>query len=251
MLKIDNLTVAINKQMVLDDICLCISSGTTHVLMGHNGSGKSSLAAACMGHPSYVLKKGIINFDGNNITDWGPDKRARAGLFLAAQQQHGIPGLQVFQFVKEVIRLLHGTQQDVAEIYDDMCDYMDLLGIDQRFAYRYLHDGFSGGEKKRFELLQLLMFKPKLAILDEIDSGLDIDGQLAVIDALKLVKEQAPDTALLLISHQPQMVAKLSDVAVHILSDGKLVYQGTSDILPIIEKKGYHGIGAKSLEEQL
>lgn len=239
MLIIKQLTASINQIEVLENIDLNIQEQEIHVLMGKNGSGKSSLAHVLMGHPAYYITHGSILFHGQDIIDLSPDKRAHQGLFLAAQYQHGIPGVHVFTFIKEAIRALHGVQHEVDEVYDQMCEYMDLLGIDQSFAYRNVHDGFSGGEKKRFELLQLLMFKPKLAILDEIDSGLDIDGQKMVIEALALVKEQSPNTAFLIISHHPEFIKKLPTYTAHLMCQGTLTCSGDTHLVSELETKGY------------
>lgn len=239
MLSIKQLTASINQIEVLKNIDLTMREQEIHILMGQNGSGKSSLAHVLMGHPAYQVIEGSITFQEQEITQLSPDKRSHAGMFLAAQYQHGIPGIQVFTFIKEALRALQGTQQDIDEIYDQMCDYMDLLGIDQSFAYRNVHDGFSGGEKKRFELLQLLMFKPKLAILDEIDSGLDLDGQKMVLEALALVKEQSPHTIFLVISHHPEFIKKIPMHTVHLMHQGTLKCSGDMQLVTQLETKGY------------
>lgn len=239
MLSIAHLAVRIDEHTVLDNINLDVDAGTVHVLMGPNGSGKSSLAYALMGHPRYVISRGSLIFNGEDITHLSPDKRAQHGLFLAAQHQFGLSGVQVFDFLRQASRALHGVEQEVDELYDAMCDYMDLLGLDQSFAYRSVHEGFSGGEKKRFELLQVLLFKPRMVILDEIDSGLDLDGQKMIIEALAMIQEQVPHTAFLIISHNPHFIKHLQPQAIHIMKKGVLIKSGNKDVLDILHVGGY------------
>ncbi|MEX0940457.1 MAG: Fe-S cluster assembly ATPase SufC [Candidatus Babeliales bacterium] len=239
-LEIKNLQVAVEDTIIINDFNLEISAGELHVLMGPNGSGKSTLALTLMGHPRYQVKKGLIALNSQEITHISPDKRAKAGLFLSFQQPQEIPGVQVFNFLKEARRAITGNNEGVDEIYDELCDYMDLLGIDQRFAYRNLNDGFSGGEKKRFELLQLLMLKPKLVILDEIDSGLDIDALKSVAEGIQLAQEQNPDLSILLITHYQRILKHIKTPDyVHILQKGTLQQSGNYQLIEAIEQGGY------------
>jgi Fe-S cluster assembly ATP-binding protein len=240
MLLISNLTVSVDEKTIVHSIDLSINTHQVHALMGPNGSGKSTLALTLMGHPHYQVDHGVILFDAQDITHLSPDKRARAGLFLSFQQPPPLAGVQVFTFFKEACRALRGNAVDSADLYEELCDYMDLLGIDQHFIQRNIHEGFSGGEKKRFELLQLLMFKPKLAILDELDSGLDVDGLKLLGRGLQLAQEQTPDLSLLIITHYQRVLDYIRPTDVHVMSEGKLIAHGDYTLVATIEKQGYH-----------
>lgn len=242
MLKISNLQVSIEEKLVIKGLDFAIKPGTTHALMGPNGSGKSTLANTLMGHPRYQVTKGSIHFNDQDITAITPDKRAKAGLFLAFQYPQEVPGVQVFTFLKEARQALTSKDCAIDEFYDELCKTLDQLGIDESFAYRNLNEGFSGGEKKRFELLQLLMLKPKLAILDEIDSGLDVDALKMVAKGLQIAREQNPDLSILLITHYQRILDYVVPDYVHIMQDGNIIQSGDASLAHIIDKQGYDGI---------
>lgn len=226
LLTIKNLTVSIEDQEIIKNFNLQINAGSVHALMGPNGSGKSSLANTLMGHPRYCVKSGTIFFNEIDITNFSPDKRAKQGLFLAFQYPQEVPGVQVFTFLKEA----------------QLCTYLQLLSMDESFAYRNVNEGFSGGEKKRFELLQLLMLKPKLAILDEIDSGLDVDALKIVAQGLAFARKENPNLSIILITHYQRILNYIEPDFVHVMQDGQLVQSGNASLAHAIDKQGYDGI---------
>ncbi len=237
----NNLTVSINGISILKNITLSIQRGTIHVIMGPNGSGKSTLAYTLMGHPNYAITNGSIVFGDEDITNLSPDKRAKRGLFLAFQQPQEIPGVSVIIFLKEACRALKGTSF-VTETFQTVVEQrMRQLQIDQAFLYRNLNDGFSGGEKKRFEMLQLLVLEPKLVVLDEIDSGLDIDALKIVAQGLTYAKKENPDLSILLITHYQRILDYITPDFVHVLCDGLLVASGGPELALALEQKGYDG----------
>lgn len=240
MLLINNLSVKVQEKKIINDFSYTMSSGAVHALMGPNGSGKSSLAFTLMGHPSYQISSGTILFDNVDITELSPDKRARLGLFLSLQHPVEIPGLTVFNFLKESYYALHSAI-GIQEFQQLLYASMDFLGMDHAFAYRNMHEGFSGGEKKRLELLQLLLFKPKLAILDEIDSGLDVDAQKMVSSAIARVREQCPTMSIMLITHYQRLLEHIKPDVVLIMHAGKLVCSGDAMLAQEIELQGYDG----------
>lgn len=227
-----NISISVEDQLIISDLSLIIEPGTTHVLMGSNGSGKSTFANALMGHPRYKITAGSVLLDDINITNVSPDKRARAGMFLAAQQHVSLPGVRVFTFVQEVKRAITGQAVEIDALYDELCEYLALLGLDESFASRDLYEGFSGGQKKRFELLQLLLFRPKIAILDEIDSGLDTEGRKLLTQVLEMVREQEPKTSILLISHYEEMIELLAVDKIHRMHQGKLICSKCTSNIP-------------------
>ncbi len=233
------LNVSINETPILANFHLTIQKGNVHAIMGPNGSGKSTLAYAVMGHPNYRITNGSILLDGEDITKLSPDKRARRGLFLAFQQPQEIPGISVIVFLKEMCQAIKGMDF-VAEIFPIIVEQrMRQLQIDPSFLYRNLNDGFSGGEKKRFEMLQLLLLEPKMVILDEIDSGLDIDALKIVAQGLSLAKKENPDLSILLITHYQRILDYIIPDVVSILCDGKLVASGGPELALQLEQKGY------------
>ncbi len=238
MLHINDLSVSVQQTEVIKNLFYAMSPGIVHVLMGPNGSGKSSLAYTLMGHPNYQNTSGTIRFFDTDITHLSPDKRARLGLFLAPQYPCEIPGLTVFNFMKESYYALHGVI-DVAEFQKLLYEAMDILNIDHAFAYRNVHEGFSGGEKKRCELLQLLVLKPKLAILDEIDSGLDVDALKCVVRAIELVREHNQAMSILLITHYQHLLNYITPDAVHVMHAGNLVRSGDITLAHTIQRQGY------------
>lgn len=235
---ITNLSVARENKTIIEDFSLSLESGSIHVLMGPNGSGKSSLAYALVGHPGYVITKGTITLNNEDITQESLHKRAQKGIFLSFQQPITIPGLSVMTFLQEAYRVLKGDIQ-VGEFYALLIEKMDILGIDYAFTYRNVNEGFSGGERKKFEMLQLLLFQPCIAILDEIDSGLDIDALKVIARSLHYVREKNPHMRLLIITHYQRILEYITPNYVHILSKGRLVRSGSIDIIQDIERHGY------------
>lgn len=242
MLKINNLTVTLQEKKVLENVNLDLESGSLHVIMGPNGSGKSTLAYTLMGHPRYTVQSGSVYLDTTNILELPVEQRARAGLFLACQYPQEVPGVQVFTFLKEAHRMLTGLDISVALFKEQLYACMDMVKLDHSFAYRNLHEGFSGGEKKRLEIVQLLLFKPKVAILDEIDSGLDIDGLKVLAQALEQAQKQNPSMTILLITHYQRMLDYIYAHKVHILVHGTITASGDATIISQVEQKGYDGL---------
>ena len=239
MLKITDLSVTVEDKVVVNNFSLNCLPGSLHIIMGPNGSGKSSCASALMGHPRFVITNGTIQLGGMDITALPVEKRARAGLFLAFQYPYEIPGVQVFTFIKEAHRALTGADIGVIEFKEKLVQTLQQVGLDESFAHRYLNDGFSGGEKKRLELVQLLMLKPKVAILDEIDSGLDADGIKKMGAAIAAIRQTCPDMVILVITHYAHLVEYLVPDAVHIFAHGRLVASGDTALTQIIQTKGY------------
>ncbi len=241
-LKIDQLSVSVFGSCIIKDLSLEIFSGSLHLLMGPNGSGKSTLSYALAGHPRYEVGEKSMFLLGQDITKLSPDKRAKLGFFLAVQNPPEIPGVTVLHFLKEAYAACTGKVLSVNEFKEILKRYLEILRIDDSFLHRPLNENFSGGEKKRLEVLQLLVFRPKLAILDEIDSGLDIDALSIVCSALVQFREENPLSALILITHNPRMTQFLKPDHVHILNRGLLVRSGDGSLAFELELKGYDGI---------
>jgi Fe-S cluster assembly ATP-binding protein len=240
MLHIDKLHVNVEEKQVLHNIQLHIKSGSVHAIMGPNGSGKSSLAYTLIGHPLYAITQGSVMVADQDITHLSPDKRARAGLFLSFQQPPAIPGVNVFTFLKEAHYAITGVAMAIAEFRTLVEKYMSQLHINPALVHRNLNEGFSGGEKKQFEMLQLLLLQPKVAILDEIDSGLDIDALKAVAHGLHCARQENPQLILILITHYQRILEYIVPDHVHILCDGRLVKSGDAALVTELEAGGYH-----------
>ena len=249
MLHITNLSVAHKKQPILSNVHLAIKPGSVHALMGPNGSGKSTLAYTLMGHPQYTITHGSIVLKDQDITTLPADKRARAGLFLAFQHPYAIPGVTVFDFLKEAHRAVTGKQVSVQEFKELLEQTMQLLAIDPAFCTRALNDGFSGGEKKRLEMLQLLMLNPDVAVLDEIDSGLDIDALKIVAQSISYAKSKNPALSILIITHYQRILDYVQPDCVHILCGGTIVTSGDYTLVHEIEQKGYDAITTAHQQE--
>lgn len=242
MLSIKNLCVKVADQFVIDQLNLDVSLGTCTVLMGRNGSGKSSLAKTLMGHPDYQVTSGEIYFKDQNITKLLPHERAKLGLFLAFQQPRAIAGLQVFSFAKNIYEAYTGKSVSVPEFEILLIQKLELVGLDKSFIYRDVNTGFSGGEKKRLEILQCLLLQPEFAILDEIDSGLDVDALKLLSQALVRAKQERPNFTILLITHYPRMLEFLQPERVHIMQQGKLLKSGNVALVRQIELNGYEDL---------
>ena len=239
-LEIKNLHVSIEGKKILNGVNLKIKQGELHALMGPNGSGKSTLSYALMGHPKYKINEGEILLDGENINQLKPDKRAKRGLFLGFQYPVEVPGVTLKNFLWTTWKNLNNGNSSFVDFNELFSEKLELLGIDKSFATRYLNEGFSGGEKKRAETLQLAVLKPKIAICDELDSGTDIDALKIVADGLKKAIEE--NTGILLITHYQRILNHVKPDFVHVLIDGKIVKSGDYTLAKEIEEKGYGAI---------
>lgn len=242
MLIIKNLCVQVENKLVIDRLNLEIQAGSSAILMGPNGSGKSSLAKTLMGHPDYKIISGQIYFKDHDITQSLPHERAKLGLFLAFQQPRSITGLQLFNFSKTIYEAYTGQIIGAPEFENLLLQKLELVGLDHSFMYREVNVGFSGGEKKRFEILQFLLLLPNFAIIDEIDSGLDIDALKLVAQALRIAKQARPDLTILLITHYNRILDFLQPDQVHIMSGGQLIKSGDIMLAKQIEMNGYENL---------
>ncbi|NLT06165.1 MAG: Fe-S cluster assembly ATPase SufC [Solirubrobacterales bacterium] len=236
-LEIQNLHVRIEEREILRGLDLTVRKGETHALMGPNGSGKSTLANTIMGNPNYEVTEGRILFNGEDLTEADPDERARAGLFMAFQYPATIPGVSVANFLRMAVNARREEPIKVKEFGSMLGENMELLKIDRQFTSRYLNEGFSGGEKKRAEILQMAMLKPEIAVLDETDSGLDIDALRIVsggVDALR-----GPEMGSLIITHYTRILDYIKPDFVHIMLDGRIVREGGPDLADTLEEQGY------------
>ena len=236
-LEIQNLHVRIEEREILRGLNLTVRKGETHALMGPNGSGKSTLANTIMGNPVYEVTEGKIVFNGEDLTEAGPDERARAGLFMAFQYPATIPGVSVANFLRMAVNAKREEPIKVKEFGKLLGENMELLRIDRAFTSRYLNEGFSGGEKKRAEILQLAMLKPEIAVLDETDSGLDIDALRIVSDGVNALS--GPDMGSLIITHYTRILDYVKPQFVHIMLDGRIVREGGPELADELEDKGY------------
>lgn len=242
MFSIKNLTVAVDKKTVLKNVSFDIIPGTLTILMGPNGSGKSSLAYTLMGHPAYQVTQGQVIFDQENMLELPVEKRARQGIFLACQYPQEVPGVSVMVFLKESYRMLVNKDITTQEFQQKLYHAFDEVSLDHGFAFRHLNEGFSGGEKKRLEMVQLILFKPRIAILDEIDSGLDIDALKIVARAIETTRINNPQMALVVITHYQKILEHLNPETVHVLIDGSLTASGTKDLALMIHQRGYNAV---------
>lgn len=237
MLKIKNLSVSLNKKLILDKIDLSVQNGETNILMGQNGAGKSTLAQSIMGNPNYLVKGQLI-FDGKDLLDLDPQQRATLGIFLSFQQILEIPGVNIYDYLKLLYKKSHEQRLTPLKFKDFLKERMALLDFDESFLKRSLNHGFSGGEKKKMEVLQMLVLEPALVILDEIDSGLDIDAIQAVAKAVNFLKKEK-QTSFLIITHYSRVLKFLEIDKVHLLSKGKIVKNGGANLVEEIEKNGF------------
>jgi len=249
-LEIRNLHVALEDGTeIVKGVDLEVDLGQKHAIMGPNGSGKSTLAYALMGHPAYEVTEGQILFDGEDLTELGADERAQRGLFLAFQYPHAIPGVTVTSFLRSAInanrKAASGGEDDpvpIPEFRTNLLAAMEDLKVPRELASRYLNDGFSGGEKKRVEILQMAMLKPKIAVLDETDSGLDIDALRIVASGVnKLV---GPETGALVITHYQRILDYVTPDFVHVFVDGRIVAEGGAELAHKLEAEGYEAFGS-------
>jgi len=236
-LEIQNLHVRTEDFEILHGVNLNVAKGETHALMGPNGSGKSTLANSLMGNPTYEITEGRILLDGEDITEAEPHERAQAGVFMAFQYPASIPGVSVANFLRTAVNAGREEPIKVKEFGQLLRKNMDLLKIDPDFTKRYLNDGFSGGEKKRAEILQLAMLKPDFAVLDETDSGLDIDALRVVSDGVNALR--GPEMGTLIITHYTRILNYVRPDFVHIMLDGRIVREGGPELADELETKGY------------
>ena len=242
LLNVNNLTVSIeddeNLKEILHGVNIEIKKGETHVLMGPNGAGKSTLGYALMGNPRYVANSGEIIFDGKNIIDESADKRAKAGMFLSFQNPLEVPGLPLSSFIRNAVESVSGKRVKMMQFKKDLAKNMEVLNMDSEYANRALNVGFSGGEKKKAEILQLLMLSPKLAILDETDSGLDVDAVRTVSEGVKEYQKRK-DGALLIITHSTRILESLKVDYTHIMVEGRIIKTGDASLVDEINEHGF------------
>jgi len=241
-LEIKNLHVSIEDKEILKGVDLTIKGGEFHAVMGPNGTGKSTLASAIMGHPSYEITEGSITLDGEDVLEMEVDERARAGLFLAMQYPSEISGVTTSEFLRSAmnVRREEGDEISLMQFIKEMDAALDYLEIDKNMAQRYLNEGFSGGEKKRNEILQLLLLKPEIAILDEIDSGLDIDALKVVSKGINKMRDDKFGT--LIITHYQRLLNYITPDFVHIMMQGRVVKSGGPELAHRLEAEGYEWI---------
>ena len=239
-LEIQNLHVRTEDKEILKGVNLKVSKGETHALMGPNGSGKSTLANTIMGNPNYEVTEGRILLNGEDVTEADPDERARAGVFMAFQYPATIPGVSVANFLRTAVNARREEPIKVKEFGSMLRANMDLLRIDPDFTRRYLNEGFSGGEKKRAEILQLAMLKPEFAVLDETDSGLDIDALRIVSDGVNAMR--GDERGFLIITHYTRILSYVRPDFVHIMLDGRIVREGGAELADELEDKGYEWV---------
>ena len=261
-LVIKDLHISAQGQPIIKGLNLTVKQGEIHALMGPNGSGKSTLANSLMGHPLYEIESGEVIFDGVDVLELEPNERAKLGLFLAFQYPTTIPGVSLANFLRLAVSAVRGKEGNgngsgkdglipMREFRGELRQKMQQLGVDDSFARRYLNDGFSGGEKKRAEILQLAMLEPKIAILDETDSGLDIDAVRIVGESISRLI--GPELGVLIITHYPRLLEYIRPQFVHILLDGRIVESGGWELTQVLEAEGYDPIrekhGIKDKEE--
>jgi Fe-S cluster assembly ATP-binding protein len=229
---------------ILKGLDLVVGAGEVHAIMGPNGSGKSTLAATLMGSPEYALTAGTITFRGDDVSEWPADERAKAGMFLAFQYPQEIPGVSVIQFLRQALSARKGIDLSVLELRVAAMEWMQRLGMDSSFVDRYLNEGFSGGEKKRNEIMQMAILEPELAILDETDSGLDIDSLRVVARGIREVRTERPTMSVVMITHYQRLLDEVEPDHVHILVDGRIVESGGIELAQQLEREGYESFRA-------
>src|SRR4051812_26979534 len=251
-LEIQNLHTSVEGKEILRGVDLKVSRGEVHALMGPNGSGKSTLANTIMGHPSYEITEGKILFQGQDLTEADPDERARAGLFMAFQYPSAIPGVSVVNFLRTAINAQRKARGEdpinLKEFRKLLQGQMELHCVDREFTRRYLNEGFSGGEKKRCEILQMAILKPVVAVLDETDSGLDIDALRTVANAVNAMR--GPDVGALIITHYQRILGYIAPDYVHIMLNGRVVEEGGAELAGQLEQKGYDWVREKHGEDE-
>ena len=245
-LLIKNLRVSVEDKLILKDLNLEVKQGETHAIMGPNGSGKSTMAYALAGHPKYEVEGGEVWMDGVNLLELPPDERARMGLFLAFQYPTAIPGISMANFLRTAVNAVKGKGNGngqgipIVEFRKMLTEKMELLKVDKSFARRYLNEGFSGGEKKRAEVFQMAVLEPKLAIMDETDSGLDIDALKIVANGVNSMR--SADRSFIVVTHYQRLLNYIVPDHVHVLRDGRIVRSGGKELAMELEESGYAGV---------
>jgi Fe-S cluster assembly ATP-binding protein len=239
LLEVSDLHVRVEGAEILRGVDLSVGAGEVHALMGPNGAGKSTLATTLLGNPSYEVTSGAIRLDGEDVTQWGTDIRAKAGLFLAFQYPEAISGVSVTQFLRQAMSARQGIDLSVLEVRFALTEWMERLGMDPAFAERYLNEGFSGGERKRNEILQMALLEPRVAVLDETDSGLDVDALGVVGRGVHTVRAAHPEMAVLVVTHYLRLLEELVPDRVHLMIDGRIVESGGRELAARIEAEGY------------
>lgn len=240
LLEIKNLSVSVDDKLILDGINITVNKGEVHVLMGQNGTGKSTLVSTIMGDPRYTINSGSIIFDGEDITKATADERAKKGVFMSFQNPHEVPGITLEDFLRASRGALAGKMPGVIKFQRELEGMMKELEMDTSYAKRYLNVGFSGGEKKKTEILQMLMSKPKLALLDETDSGLDVDAVRTVSNGIE--KYCDSNNAVIIITHSSRILDALNISKVHILGGRKLIKTGTAELITQINEHGFQSL---------
>jgi len=247
-LVIQDLHVSVEGREILKGVNLTVPTGEVHALMGPNGSGKSTLAYTLMGHPKYEVTQGQVLFKGEDILDLEPDERARRGVFLAFQYPTAIPGVSLGNFLRMSLKSVRGADMPILEFRKLAKEKMALLKMDDSFFGRYVNDGFSGGEKKRAEILQMALLQPQIAIMDETDSGLDIDALRTVSEGVNAIR--GPQMGILIITHYQRILNYITPDYVHVLVDGRIVRSGQQDLVEALEARGYDWIINEALNPQ-
>ncbi len=243
LLKVTDLTVAVEGKQILNGVNLTVNRGEVHAIMGPNGSGKSTLANALMGHPRYDVTGGSVLFEGENILKLPVEERARRGIFLAFQYPTNIPGVTMVNFLRQAMKAVRGEDVPIREFREKLLSTMKMLKMDEQFARRYVNEGFSGGEKKRAEILQMGILDPKLAVMDETDSGLDIDALRTVAEGVNAL--MTPKLGVVLITHYQRLLDYIKPQFVHILYQGRIIESGGPELALKLEAEGYDPVIAK------
>lgn len=242
MLEIEDLHVSVQDKEILKGVSVTVPAGEVHAIMGPNGSGKSTLSNAIMGHPNYKVTKGDIRLAGKSILGMPADERARAGVFLSFQYPTSIPGVTVLNFLRTVLKNIRGADVPVKQFRAELKTAMEKLEMDQSFIARYVNEGFSGGEKKRHEILQMMLMQPRMAILDETDSGLDIDALRIIATGIETMR--SAERSILLITHYQRILDYLTLDKVHVFMDGRVLMSGGRELAERLEKDGYDWVRA-------
>ncbi|MCL4346068.1 MAG: Fe-S cluster assembly ATPase SufC [Candidatus Thermoplasmatota archaeon] len=240
-LRIKGLSASIDGKKILKGVDLTVKGGEIHALMGPNGAGKSTLGNVLIGHPDYIVDGGSIVLDGVDLTHKTPEERARAGLFLAFQSPIAIPGVRISSFLRTAYKQLHPEDKTtVTQFFDNVKKHLKKVGLDESFMSRSVNDGFSGGERKRFEILQMAILRPKIVILDEIDSGLDVDALKLVAD--EIMEYASSEVGFLIVTHYQRILKNIDPNFVHILVNGRIEKEGDKNLALQIEERGYDWI---------
>jgi Fe-S cluster assembly ATP-binding protein len=239
-LQVEDLRVSVEGKQILNGLDLTVPAGEVHAIMGPNGSGKSTLANTLMGHPHYEVTSGRILLKGQDISKLPPHERAKRGMFLAMQYPTSIPGVTMVNFLRAAMKAVQGKDMPVREFRERLREALDVLKMDESFARRYVNEGFSGGEKKRAEVLQMSLLRPVMAVMDETDSGLDIDALRTVAEGINALR--SPEVGILLITHYQRILNYVTPDHIHVLYRGKIVRSGGRELATELEEKGYDWI---------